>query len=130
MDRAALHGLDRTSFLTFSGLSTTVTRAIGPGGDWIAPSAAARWTSSDLRIACARPVYTRGSRFGLGRFTRGTVEGQIPNMAGHRENRNGRFDLVVIGSGFGSLLFIEGFLKRRPSGRILVLESRRHKIAG
>ncbi len=32
------------------------------------------------------------------------------------------FDLIVIGSGFGSLFFIEGFLQQRPDARILVLE--------
>jgi choline dehydrogenase-like flavoprotein len=30
--------------------------------------------------------------------------------------------VVVIGSGFGSLFFIEGFLKKRPKARVLVLE--------
>jgi choline dehydrogenase-like flavoprotein len=30
--------------------------------------------------------------------------------------------LVVIGSGFGSLFFIDGFLKKRPKTRVLVLE--------
>ena len=31
-------------------------------------------------------------------------------------------DLVVIGSGFGSLFFIEGYLQKRPEARVLVLE--------
>ncbi|MET0660396.1 MAG: GMC family oxidoreductase, partial [Steroidobacteraceae bacterium] len=33
-----------------------------------------------------------------------------------------RFDLVVIGSGFGSLFFVEGFLAKRPNARVLILE--------
>jgi choline dehydrogenase-like flavoprotein len=33
-----------------------------------------------------------------------------------------RFDLVVIGSGFGSLFFVEGYLRKRPSARVLILE--------
>ena len=33
-----------------------------------------------------------------------------------------RFDLVVIGSGFGSLFFVEGFLEKRPQARVLILE--------
>ena len=36
--------------------------------------------------------------------------------------RETSYDLVVIGSGFGSLFFIEGFLKKRPKARVLVLE--------
>jgi len=32
------------------------------------------------------------------------------------------FDVIVIGSGFGSLFFVEGFLNRRPDARILILE--------
>jgi choline dehydrogenase-like flavoprotein len=32
------------------------------------------------------------------------------------------FDVVVIGSGFGSLFFVEGFLQKRPTAKILVLE--------
>jgi choline dehydrogenase-like flavoprotein len=32
------------------------------------------------------------------------------------------YDLVVIGSGFGSLFFVEGFLRKRPQARVLVLE--------
>lgn len=32
------------------------------------------------------------------------------------------FDAVVVGSGFGSLFFVEGFLKKRPTARILILE--------
>jgi choline dehydrogenase-like flavoprotein len=34
----------------------------------------------------------------------------------------GSFDLVVIGSGFGSLFFVEGYLGKRPDARILILE--------
>jgi choline dehydrogenase-like flavoprotein len=34
----------------------------------------------------------------------------------------GNYDVVVIGSGFGSLFFVEGFLKKRPDARILMLE--------
>jgi choline dehydrogenase-like flavoprotein len=34
----------------------------------------------------------------------------------------GSFDVVVIGSGFGSLFFIEGYLSKRPKARILMLE--------
>jgi choline dehydrogenase-like flavoprotein len=33
-----------------------------------------------------------------------------------------RFDLIVIGSGFGSLFFVDGFLRKRPQARVLVLE--------
>jgi choline dehydrogenase-like flavoprotein len=32
------------------------------------------------------------------------------------------FDVVVIGSGFGSLFFVEGFLQKQPAARILILE--------
>lgn len=32
------------------------------------------------------------------------------------------YDVVVIGSGFGSLFFMEGFMKKRPKARVLVLE--------
>jgi choline dehydrogenase-like flavoprotein len=32
------------------------------------------------------------------------------------------FDLVVVGSGFGSLFFVEGFLTQRPAARVLILE--------
>ncbi|MCM5682322.1 GMC family oxidoreductase [Schlegelella sp. S2-27] len=38
-------------------------------------------------------------------------------------------DLVVIGSGFGSLFFIEGALRKRPQLRILVLERGQHRPA-
>jgi choline dehydrogenase-like flavoprotein len=31
-------------------------------------------------------------------------------------------DLVVIGSGFGSLFFVEGFLQKRHDARVLILE--------
>ena len=34
----------------------------------------------------------------------------------------GKFDVVVVGSGFGSLFFVEGYLRKRPSARILILE--------
>jgi len=34
----------------------------------------------------------------------------------------GKFDVVVVGSGFGSLFFVEGYLRKRPAARILVLE--------
>ena len=34
----------------------------------------------------------------------------------------GTFDVVVIGSGFGSLFFVEGLLRKRPRARILMLE--------
>ena len=33
-----------------------------------------------------------------------------------------RFDLIVIGSGFGSLFFVDGFLRKRPQARVLILE--------
>lgn len=33
-----------------------------------------------------------------------------------------RLDLVVIGSGFGSLFFVDGFLRKRPQARVLILE--------
>ncbi len=36
------------------------------------------------------------------------------------------FDAVVIGSGFGSLFFLEGLLARRPKSRVLLLERGRH----
>ncbi|PZN32952.1 MAG: 2-keto-gluconate dehydrogenase [Proteobacteria bacterium] len=36
------------------------------------------------------------------------------------------YDLVVVGSGFGSLFFVEGFLRKRPTARVLVLERGRH----
>ena len=35
---------------------------------------------------------------------------------------NDTYDLVVIGSGFGSLFFIHGFLRQRPKARVLILE--------
>ncbi|HMN45743.1 MAG TPA: GMC family oxidoreductase [Povalibacter sp.] len=43
-------------------------------------------------------------------------------MTAPASNPTEAFDLVVIGSGFGSLFFIEGFLQKRPAARILVLE--------
>lgn len=33
-----------------------------------------------------------------------------------------KFDLVVAGSGFGSLFFVEGYLRKRPQARVLILE--------
>ncbi|MFL6619978.1 MAG: GMC family oxidoreductase, partial [Povalibacter sp.] len=33
-----------------------------------------------------------------------------------------RFDLIVIGSGFGSLFFVDGFLRKQPEARVLILE--------
>jgi len=36
--------------------------------------------------------------------------------------RETSYDAVIIGSGFGSLFFIEGFLKKRPKARLIVLE--------
>lgn len=32
------------------------------------------------------------------------------------------FDVVVVGSGFGALFFVEGFLNRRPAAKVLMLE--------
>ncbi len=32
------------------------------------------------------------------------------------------FDVVVVGSGFGSLFFVEGYLSKRPAAKILMLE--------
>jgi choline dehydrogenase-like flavoprotein len=34
----------------------------------------------------------------------------------------GTFDVVVVGSGFGSLFFVEGLLRKRPQARVLMLE--------
>jgi choline dehydrogenase-like flavoprotein len=34
----------------------------------------------------------------------------------------GTFDVIVVGSGFGSLFFIDGYLRKRPRARILLLE--------
>jgi choline dehydrogenase-like flavoprotein len=34
----------------------------------------------------------------------------------------GSFDLVAIGSGFGSLFFVDGYLRKHPQARILILE--------
>lgn len=34
----------------------------------------------------------------------------------------GTYDVIVVGSGFGSLFFVEGYLRKRPQARILVLE--------
>jgi choline dehydrogenase-like flavoprotein len=36
------------------------------------------------------------------------------------------FDVIVIGSGFGSLFFVEGYLRQRPQARILMLERGRN----
>ncbi len=38
------------------------------------------------------------------------------------ERSSSSHDLVVIGSGFGSLFFVEGFLRKRPDARVLILE--------
>lgn len=35
---------------------------------------------------------------------------------------NDAYDLVVIGSGFGSLFFVDGYLSKRPADRVLILE--------
>jgi choline dehydrogenase-like flavoprotein len=32
------------------------------------------------------------------------------------------YDVVVVGSGFGSLFFVDGFLRKRPAAKILILE--------
>ena len=37
-----------------------------------------------------------------------------------------RYDAVLVGSGFGSLFFLEGLLVRRPQARVLVLERGQH----
>lgn len=34
----------------------------------------------------------------------------------------GPYDAVVVGSGFGSLFFVQGFLRNRPKARVLILE--------
>jgi choline dehydrogenase-like flavoprotein len=47
-------------------------------------------------------------------------------MAETLRTDEGRFDVVVIGSGFGSLFFVEGYLRKRPSARILMLERGRN----
>jgi choline dehydrogenase-like flavoprotein len=40
------------------------------------------------------------------------------------------FDVIVIGSGFGSLFFVEGLLRKRPHTRVLILErGREHSHA-
>src|SRR5262245_57593610 len=38
----------------------------------------------------------------------------------------GSFDVVVIGSGFGSLFFIDGYRQKHPHARILLLERGRN----
>ena len=38
----------------------------------------------------------------------------------------GTYDVIVVGSGFGSLFFLEGYLRRRPQARILMLERGHH----
>ena len=38
----------------------------------------------------------------------------------------GTFDLIVVGSGFGSLFFLDGYLRKRPKARVLLLERGRH----
>jgi choline dehydrogenase-like flavoprotein len=35
---------------------------------------------------------------------------------------NDTYDIVVIGSGFGSLFFVKGFLRKRPRAKVLILE--------
>lgn len=35
---------------------------------------------------------------------------------------NGNYDLILIGSGFGSLFFLHGYLNKRPNDKILILE--------
>ncbi|HEY0946200.1 MAG TPA: GMC family oxidoreductase [Opitutaceae bacterium] len=50
-------------------------------------------------------------------------------MIAQSPSAESKFDLIVIGSGFGSLFFIEGALQRRPNLRILVLERGRHNPA-
>jgi choline dehydrogenase-like flavoprotein len=47
-------------------------------------------------------------------------------MAETLRTDEGSFDLVVIGSGFGSLFFVEGFLRKRPQARVLILERGRN----
>lgn len=47
-------------------------------------------------------------------------------MAETLNANEGRFDVVVIGSGFGSLFFIEGLLRKRPQARIVLLERGRN----
>ena len=47
-------------------------------------------------------------------------------MAETLRPNEGNFDVVVIGSGFGSLFFVEGFLRKRPDARILMLERGRN----
>lgn len=41
-------------------------------------------------------------------------------------NQNAGYDVVVVGSGFGSLFFLERFLERRPRARALILEWGEH----
>lgn len=38
------------------------------------------------------------------------------------QNVTGHYDLVVVGSGFGSLFFVKKFLERQPKSQILILE--------
>lgn len=47
-------------------------------------------------------------------------EDQVKSVAGSMKSE--QYDLVVIGSGFGSLFFVEGFLRKRPQAQVLVLE--------
>lgn len=47
-------------------------------------------------------------------------------MAETLQANEGRFDVVVIGSGFGSLFFVDGYLRKRPQARILLLERGRN----
>jgi choline dehydrogenase-like flavoprotein len=43
-----------------------------------------------------------------------------------KPSKGDRFDVVVIGSGFGSLFFVEGFLQKRPKARVVILERGRY----
>lgn len=38
------------------------------------------------------------------------------------ENIKNHYDLIIIGSGFGSLFFLQGYLKKKPDDKILILE--------
>ncbi len=43
-------------------------------------------------------------------------------MQASSTGRDRHYDLVVVGTGFGSLFFVEGFLRKRPATRVLLLE--------
>lgn len=45
------------------------------------------------------------------------------------KNDGDSWDLIVIGSGFGSLFFLKRYLERRPSGRVLILERGQRRSA-